>query len=330
MKIRPWIGLVVVTSLALAALAAGPVLAARPAKGARYVTSVSEGFGPGTVVELQVSPSGRSFRPKKSIVQVGEWNCNGVEFHVGSAGHPVPIRGDGRFEFRSRGGRRIVLRGRFTTREHARVEVTFRPAGDRLPLACGETVQAKTVLDRIHPYPFTDCRTHREKAALETSSGRVFEVWRYIDHVWTKVVFACLFSDNRQVFLDRMPHTTDDAFFQGHRMAGPYVAWSKFECTSSCSDWWTLVDLRNGQRGVLPGAFPSLNTEPDLELKENGSFGLIGRSNYPEGSPWEVWAYDSHGFRRLDEGNIDTMSLTLAGSTLTWVKDGVQRSAELD
>ena len=311
-------------------IAVSPAFAATPARGARYVTSVSQGFGPGVVVELQVSPSGRSFRPRTSVVTVAPWICNGVDFHVGRAGHPVPIGRDGRFESHSRGGRRIVLRGRFTTREHARVDVRFRPGGEHLPLACGETAQAKTVLDRIHPSPFRDCRTHPEKSALDTSSGRVFEVWRYIDHVWTTVVFACLFSDNRQVFLDRLPYTTADDFFQGYRMAGPYVAWSHFACTSSCSDWWTLVDLRNGERGVLPGAFPSLNTEPDLELKENGSFGLIGRSNYPEGRPWEVWAYDSQGLRRLDEGNIDTMSLTLKGSTLTWVKDGVQHSAELD
>jgi hypothetical protein len=327
-KIRPWIGLVV-TSLALA-LAAAPAFAARPAKDARYVTSVTQGFDVDMVVELQVSPSGRSFRPKRSVVKVAQWICNGVDFHVGSAGHPVPIQRDGRFAFRSRGGRRIVLRGRFITRERARVEVSYRPAGERLRLSCGETAHVATVLERIHPYPFSDCRSHPEKAALDTSSGRVFEVWRYIDHVWTRVVFACLFSDNRQVFLDRLPYTTADDFFQGYRMAGPFVAWSHFACTSSCGDWWTLVDLRDGQRRVLPGALPSLNTSPDLELKENGSFGLIGRPNYPQGSPWEVWAYDSQGLRRLDEGNIDTGSLMLTGSTLTWVKDEVERSAQLD
>ena len=328
MKIPPWTGLVV-ASLALA-LAAAPASAVRPAKGARYVTSVSQGFDREAIVELQVSPNGRSFRPRTSVVEVARWICNGVRFHVGTAGHPVPIGRDGRFEFRSRGGRRILLRGRFTTRERARVEVRFRPAGERLPLSCGETAHVATVLERIHPYPVSDCRSHPEKAALDTGSGRVFEVWRYIDHAWTRVVFACLFSDNRQVFLDRLPYTTADDFFQGYRMAGPYVAWSHFACTSSCSDWWTLVDLRDGQQRVLPRELPSLNTSPDLELKENGSFGLIGRSYYPPGSPWEVWAYDSQGLRRLDEGNIDTSSLALTGSTLTWIKDGVERSAQLD
>jgi hypothetical protein len=327
-KVRPWLGLVVVASLALVLAGgtdAGAAVPKRPVKGAEYVTAVG-GFEVDVLAELRVSPSGRSFRPSVSVVQVAQHICNGVRFHVGTVRHPVPISKDGHFEYRPRGGRGIVLRGRFTTRERARIDVRFMPAGERLPLSCGETAHAATVLERVRRYPFRDCRAHPEKSALGTSSGRVFEVWRYIDHVWTRVVFACLFSDDRQVLLDQRPYTTDDAGFREYRMAGPFVAWSQFQCGAACTDWWTLADLRDGERHILN--LP-VDTTSDLELKENGAFALIGSFIYrPETR--EVWASDTQGLRRLDQGNIDPRSLELSGSTLTWTKDGAKRSAQLD
>ena len=42
-----------------------------------------------------------------------------------------------------------------------------------------------------------------------------------------------------------------------------------------------------------------------------------------------VDAFDGHGARTLDEGNVDLESLSLSGSTVAWTRDGVIESAAL-
>jgi hypothetical protein len=66
-----------------------------------------------------------------------------------------------------------------------------------------------------------------------------------------------------------------------------------------------------------------------LELKDNGSIGWINLAPPYTVAPPSVSAYDSLGRRLLDSGNIALESLTLSGSTLSWVKDGVPQSATL-
>ena len=69
----------------------------------------------------------------------------------------------------------------------------------------------------------------------------------------------------------------------------------------------------------------------DLELKDNASVAWIARAApYASDRNPSPWAYDNAGKRRLDTGAIELTSLELSGSTLTWVKEGLPRSATLD
>jgi hypothetical protein len=320
-------------ALGVLLVSAGPSSAARPVEGGRYVTSEMEGFDPTALVELQVSSSGRAFRPAGSSIEVQDWFCGGVAFQVGRRGHPVRIEGDGRFRLRGEGRRAIRLLGRFVTPDKVKIGLDFRSVGKHLPHFCGKIAHTKVRLERVRRYPFRSCRDHPENSTVDTPSGRVFHVWRYTDKGWEQLVFACLFSENRQVVLDRRRYVTDDAEFVDFKMAGPYVAYSQFECFGlACPHWWTLVDLRDGKRlhefpRDLVGA--QFDATPDLELNENGSVGVMGCCS-GAGNQREVWAYDSGGPRQLDIGNIDAGSLELVGSTLSWVKDGTRHSAVLD
>jgi hypothetical protein len=86
------------------------------------------------------------------------------------------------------------------------------------------------------------------------------------------------------------------------------------------ADRWAV---RRSARGVV-----------DLELKENGALAwTVARGSWadPQFSARELWVSDAQGRRMLDRGpGLDTQSLTLSGSTLTWVNDGQTRSATLN
>jgi len=62
-----------------------------------------------------------------------------------------------------------------------------------------------------------------------------------------------------------------------------------------------------------------------LRVKENGSVGWIMRN------AGQVYAFDAAGRRLLDPGpGVQTDTLKLSGSTLTWIRNGVLPSATLN
>ena len=131
-------------------------------------------------------------------------------------------------------------------------------------------------------------------------------------------------------------YDTADAGYDKFKLVGPYAAFLEFECFGlTCPEWWNVVELRGGRelRELPQDLGANLERVTDLELRENGSVAVIAvlsRSDQFAPGQLQVWAFDAHGPRRLDEGNIDATSLELSGSTLTWIKDGVQVSAVLD
>lgn len=72
----------------------------------------------------------------------------------------------------------------------------------------------------------------------------------------------------------------------------------------------------------------------DLVLRRNGSIASIATGtefgDEPPPSAIQVRALDAGGIRLLDEGpGISLRSLELDGTTVSWVKDGVRKSATL-
>lgn len=285
-------------------------------------------------MELRVAESGRWLVPSGSRVRIRD-ECGGVAFRVGRRARPVRIAANGRFEFRGRGPRAVRLRGRFATRGTARLAISYHPSlNPPVPVSCGDRVQTELPLERVRRYPLRDCRSHPEKSKLDAATGRVFNDFYYGRKGWEDVAWACLFSENRRVILGRRPYDTDDAGFGPFKLVGAFVAFREFECFAlSCPDWWKLVDLRSGDTlRELPRdlGVGYLESVVDLELGENGLIGVIVAGSVWEPRPLEVWAYGVQGPRLLDSGNIARDSLELEGSTLRWLKDGVQQTAVLE
>jgi hypothetical protein len=142
------------------------------------------------------------------------------------------------------------------------------------------------------------------------------------------VSYARLFSANRLVKLG-LDMDGGGTFGELHdrilfRLAGPYVAYDTQQYDCNCGSTVTVRDLSTG------GFTRSLARRYlwDLRLRGNGSVAWIENPGYT-GSPNDVWVADTHGLRQLDSGNISRRSLALSDSTVTWVKDGVVRSATL-
>jgi len=185
--------------------------------------------------------------------------------------------------------------------------------------------------------PFKSCRSQRAKTDLRNSDGRVFEQLRlegsgeFFPHA-----YACLFSVNKRFPLSR---NWDEETIETPRLTAPYAAYVRVFCgVGSCTPLIEVRDLRDGHRfrnldvssETLPGRAREV---ADLELKANGSVAWIVDRFEFMGSPHtiDVVAVDSAGRRVLDSGtDVDPKSLTLTGSTLTWVKSGATRSASLN
>jgi hypothetical protein len=305
--------------------------AARPARGALYADS----DGP-ALLYLRVSPSGPWLNPGRSAIY---WDTGGdyrdcgrpLRLRIGSARRPVRIKRGGRFRFVRRQGRfAFRLRGRFVTRERAKVRFRYRrePARPGRPKACDDASD-RLRPRRIVPLRFRDCGTHKAKTLLRASTGRVFRELRWVsggpslESAWRRVAYGCLYSTNRLVKLgvdDGDPISRRD-----YRLVGPYVAFLRIEACGTGGCYTVVVrDLRSGRRTrALPTGFVS-----DLELKGNGSVAWIERP-LVSGEPPTVRAADTHGVRQLDSGNIAEGSLRLNDSTLTWLTGGVARSATL-
>jgi hypothetical protein len=308
--------------------------AARPAKGALYADWFNS---PDVTLDLRVSRSGRQLDPRRSVWAYEPASCDTFFYvRLGSRRRPVRIKRGGRFRFVRRQGRFVFrMRGQFVTKDRAEVKLRYRrePVRGGQPRAC--EVPSQRFVPRRVGIPFRDCRTHEAKPLLWAPTGRVFQQFRRASYLifdgsefpggWRPVAYACLYGVNRLVKLGEdidngdPGGTVDLVFF---RLVGPYVAYGTYGGVEFARSDVVVHDLRTGgKREQFAGGFIS-----DLVLKSNGATAWTA---WEEGEPNAVWAWDSLGNRRLDSGNIALESLELNGSTLTWVKDGVVRSATL-
>jgi hypothetical protein len=308
------------------ALTATPALAAAPVKDGRYV-----GSGQHHYAELKVSKSGRSLVARGSTL--GSRECDGPDVHLGSRRRPVRVSPSGRFSYeRTKGRVTVRATGVFKAKNRARITVLYRDKSEKFRL-CRRARPEKVLLRRI--IPFRNCRTHPGETVLEGPRSRVFlSEPAEFDY---RYAVACLYSVNKPVELGLDIDGDPDVGL--YRLAGPYVAYAESSCEGlgPCLSDVFVRDLRTGKKVFEgPQGLPFDNVS-DIALKQTGAVAWIARptpggygSPEPTG-PTTLWASDSQGFRELDSGGgVGLTSLELSGSTLTWVKDGVSKTATLD
>jgi len=296
--------------------------------GAR-VSGSGRRFRRGSYVDLTFFCSRNRIQPFRRRVQLGG----------------VRISSSGRlFQAKRHGSVRYRLSGRFVMRDYARAYYRAssppeEPRNRAHPGRC-KTPRIKVALYERGVPPFSGCRSRRAKPGLRNDSGRVFEQLLGIGWgVFLPHVYACLFSTNKRVSLGR---NWDDEQIELPRLTEPYVAYLSIGCAlAGCSPSIMVRDLRDGRvlRNQLQPSFENplsertwTRTVTSLVVKANGSVAWIVDRPADNGLPRtiDVVAVDSTGRRLLDSGpDVETTSLTLTDSTLTWRKGGVVRTATL-
>lgn len=188
----------------------------------------------------------------------------------------------------------------------------------------------------------TPARSACAHAAGRTlASDREARVFRRSDHQGGFDLLGCAFDDNRIVVLSQVD-CVDQActYFGNLRLAGRRTAYSLDE-TSSNSDHAVVEvrDLPSGRTLHRSTFEPAVDLgytggTTGLVLKRNGSVAWIRATCRPEAPPtscqYVVLRLDSRGRSRLDAGpDVVPNSLTLKGSTLSWLDGGERRFASL-
>lgn len=262
------------------------------------------------------------------------------------------VRRDGTFSLaatgysRAAGRMNLWLSGRFVSARYVRLVYRVRGIPARRSRDCrsrgGYWDLSPAGLYRGGVPPFSGCRSQRAGTLARNRTSRVFQQFLpwfaddpqsggFVTHV-----YACVFARAKQrIHLGR---NYDDETIEQPRLAGTLLAYADQSCggTGFCQADIEVRDLRgDAVRTVSPVEEPSGNTfrVHDLVLKEDGSLAwTVARGSwYEETVAHQLWALDSQGRRLLDSGpNLKLRSLTLNGSTLTWINDGTTRTATLD
>jgi hypothetical protein len=163
----------------------------------------------------------------------------------------------------------------------------------------------------------------------ETSAGRVHRFFGCLTHPGVRTHLADIYAG-------------DDVRFTHFTLAGRYLVWVRttdarpgavhvtipsFDLRKRRAHGTTEVD--NEDAGATYGG-----EVPSLVLARDGDFAYVAKTwQFGAGSPTrqvQVRARDTSGERVLDSGGgIDPASLSRTGSTVSWTKDGVRRSAGL-
>jgi hypothetical protein len=316
-------GLVLTTAGFL--IAAAGASAAKPHGGAHYLGfegSETQDIVTQSGADLYVSASGSKFTGM-SYVRIGAECGRGRYLWLGG----TRIHG-GRFAKTEREGPfRTRLRGHFVARGYA----TFRYSATRTSRGCESRVRTGVLYENGEP-PFSGCSSQPAKTVVQNGDGRILEQLRVGGGGVARVDFGCLFSVNKRVPLGGAATGEQHT---GPRLVAPYAA---FVEETSGHPSVRVRDLRDGRLvSDLALTMSEHFGEPrvtDLELKPNGSVAWLVRLPYTFGPPSnsvEVIAVDANGRRLLDSSDdVVPDSLTLDGSTLSWINAGVTHSATLD
>lgn len=182
------------------------------------------------------------------------------------------------------------------------------------------------------------CKLAGSKTVVKNSAARVFQKKVLLrpasgGHATGYRVYGCLYAKDRR-FLIGLQKPVDGEFEWISRtlvrLAGPFVGYAHgFDSGLDGGQFVEVRDLRTGEQ-VYRSENNNLVKVFDLELGAAGSVAWV--SDEVESTPGRgvsAWG-PSSGRTLLDSGpEISRRSLTLSGTTLSWTKAGVLRSAPL-
>lgn len=185
------------------------------------------------------------------------------------------------------------------------------------------------------------CFPSGSKTVYKTSEGRFYTRTVKPYFGGTKALFACSYRYGRSYRLWEGDYTDPYSYglfrISGH-FAG-YVVDPGCPADDGCGVGRrvTSLNLRTGaDRAYWGTTLEDVQGERahDLVLRRNGSIASIASgTEFGDETPpsvIQVRALDASGVRTLDEGpGISLRSLELGGTTVSWVKDGVRKSATL-
>lgn len=308
-----------------------PAAAARPVKGARYAgLKPDPNFNatPGLAwAVLQVSRDGRRLRRGSYIHFASGCADRGVRL-APPRGPRVRVRRSGRFDAVRNDGMKLRLRGRFKTNYTAGVLARLRYRSHGRVCDSG---RVRLTLHRAGEPPFGGCRSERATTLATGATGRIFLQRRLEGLDYLPFAYGCLYATNRRISLGLLENEPIGQKRKHFRLSGPYAASYFDDCSDefACVSDISVLDLRDGKkvRTTRVGVPSQPHDVTDLELKDSGAVAWIETTGANTRS---VLAFDALGRRGLDaDPLIDLTSLTLTGSTLTWLKAGTVQSAML-
>ncbi len=182
------------------------------------------------------------------------------------------------------------------------------------------------------------CFPRGSKTVYKTSEGRFYTrmVRQRVGPGHYEVFYACSYRYGRSYRLTEGEPPGAERY-QLFRISGHFAGYVHYgvacEACDSARATVTSLNLRTGRdRSYFGTTLPDWPDERahDLVLRRNGSIASIATgTEYDHGtSAIQVRALDAGGRRVLDEGDgISLRSLELNGTTVSWVKDGVRKSA---
>jgi hypothetical protein len=149
--------------------------------------------------------------------------------------------------------------------------------------------------------------------------------------------YGCLLATGKRTTLATLKGEIGDggAFYKDDvRVAGDFVGYATDYCGADgfCASSVRVRNLAKGTKVTDVLATPNDLSEAgadvsDLEVTKRGSVAWIAAL---DGGPQEVWAAEAgKKQKQLDGGLIEKKSLKLAGSELSWLKDGLRQTATL-
>lgn len=177
------------------------------------------------------------------------------------------------------------------------------------------------------------CFPSGSKTVYRTSEGRFYTRTVKPYFGGTKALFACSYRYGRSYRLWEGDYTDPDSY-ERFRISGHFAGYTVDPgCPADDGCIGRRVTSLNLRTGVDRAYFAGEDVH-DLVVRRNGSIASIDTaSRYDDEtrpSVIRVRALDASGVRTLDEGpGISLRSLELVGTTVSWVKDGVRKSATL-